>query len=131
MQTTRAFVVAAALAAAASSAPAQPRTPPAVPVYVATFIDLMPPNTASGTQAIRRYVADAGKEPGVLRVEAVAQDGRENHLVIYEVWRSQAAFDAHEALPRTKTFKATIYPLMGAPFDQRVHHLIANSGTSR
>jgi quinol monooxygenase YgiN len=94
------------------------------PVYVATFIDLMPPNTASGTKAIRQYVADTKKDTGLVRIEAIAQDGRENHLVIYEVWQSQRAFDAHEALAHTRSFKTTLYPLMGAPFDQRTHHLV-------
>lgn len=94
------------------------------PVYVATFIDLTPPNVPAGTKAIQQYIADTKKDAGIVRIEAMAQVGRENHLVIYEVWQSHEAFDAHEALAHTKAFKTTLYPLMGAPFDQREHHLI-------
>ena len=131
MQTTRALVVAAALAVATGSASAQQPKGAAQggPVYVATFIDLMPPNTPAGTKAIQQYVTETKKDAGNVRAEAIAQEGRENHLVIYEVWQSKKAFDAHEALPHTKTFKTTLYPLMGAPFDQREHHLIAGGNT--
>ena len=94
------------------------------PVYVATFIDLTPPNVPAGTKAIQQYLADTKKDAGIIRIEAMAQVGRENHLVIYEVWQSHEAFDAHEALAHTKAFKTTLYPLMGAPFDQREHHLL-------
>jgi quinol monooxygenase YgiN len=132
MQTTRVLFVAAALALAASGASAQQPKPavPGGPVYVATFIDLMPPNTPAGTKAIQQYVAETKRDTGNVRTEAIAQEGRENHLVIYEVWQSKKAFDAHEALPHTKAFKTTLYPLMGAPFDQREHHLVAG-GTTR
>jgi quinol monooxygenase YgiN len=102
----------------------QPATPANGAVYIATFIDLTPPNVPAGVTAIHQYVTDTKKDEGIVRVEAIAQDGRENHLVIYEVWRSRKAFDAHEGLAHTKAFKTTMYPLMGAPFDQRVHHLI-------
>lgn len=129
MQTTRALVVAAALVVGAGAVSAQQPKAAQGPVYVATFIDLMPPNTASGTRAIQQYVADTKKDAGIVRAEAIAQEGRENHLVIYEVWQSKKAFDAHEAQPHTKTFKTTLYPLMGAPFDQREHHLVAGGAT--
>jgi quinol monooxygenase YgiN len=131
MQITRALIVAAALTVSAGPAAAQQPTTTQAAVYVATFIDLMPPNTPAGTKAIQQYVADTRKDSGNIRAEAIAQEGRENHLVIYEVWQSKKAFDAHEALPHTKSFKTTLYPLMGAPFDQREHHLIAGGSTSR
>jgi quinol monooxygenase YgiN len=94
------------------------------PLYVATFIDLMPQNAAAGTAAITKYVADSRKDAGAVRVEAIAQNGRENHLVIFEVWQDQSRFDAHESAAHTRSFRATLLPLIGAPFDQRLHHLV-------
>jgi len=93
-------------------------------VYVATFIDLTPQNTAAGTVAIQQYVANTRKAPGIVRTEAVAQTGRENHLVIFEVWQNQQRVDAHEAAAPTKDFRTKLLPLIGAPFDQRLHHLV-------
>lgn len=93
-------------------------------LYVATFIDLMPQNTAAGTAAIAQYVSDSRKEQGVVRVEAIAQEARENHLVIFEVWQNQQRFNAHESTAHTRDFRAKLLPLIGAPFDQRLHHLV-------
>jgi quinol monooxygenase YgiN len=93
-------------------------------LYVAVFVDVTPPNTAAGTKALQQYVADSRKDPGLVRMEAVAQNGRENHFVIFAVWRDQQAFDAHEAAAHTKAFRTTMGPLLGAPFDQRLHRLL-------
>lgn len=130
MQTTRIFTAAAAIAASLclSSASvhvhAQQAAKTGGPIHVATFVDLMPPSVPAGTKAVQQYVADTKNDAGIVRIDAMAQVGRENHLVIYEVWQSQEAFDAHEALAHTRAFKTTLYPLMGAPFDQREHHPI-------
>jgi len=95
------------------------------PLYVATFVDLMPSNKEAGTKAIRDYVVATKQEPGVIRIEAIAQvGGRDNHLVIFEVWKDQAAFDQHEASAATRDFRAKLTPLIGAPFDQRLHFLV-------
>jgi quinol monooxygenase YgiN len=93
-------------------------------LYVATFVDVTPPNTAAGGKALQKYVADSRKDPGFVRMEAVVQSGRENHFVIFAVWRDQQAFDAHESAAHTKEFRTTMSPLMGAPFDQRLHRLL-------
>ena len=39
-----------------------------------------------------------------------------------EVWQNQKAFDVHEATAHTKQFRTTMAPLIGSPFDQRLHH---------
>lgn len=95
------------------------------PLYVVTFVDVTPPNTQAGTKAIRDYVVVTRKEPGIARIEAIAQvGGRENHLVIFEVWKDQKAFDQHEAAADTKDFRTKLLPLLGSPFDQRLHFLV-------
>lgn len=94
-------------------------------VYVVTFVDIIPTNREAGTKAVRQYVADTRKDPGIVRVEAVAQSNRENHLVVFEVWQDQKAFEAHEAAPHTKQFRATMVPLLGSPFDQRLHRILS------
>jgi quinol monooxygenase YgiN len=95
------------------------------PLYVATFVDLMPQNTKPGTEAIKDYVTGTRKEPGIVRIEAIAQvGGRENHLVIFEVWKDQEAFDQHEASQNTRDYRTKLVRLMGAPFDQRLHFLV-------
>jgi quinol monooxygenase YgiN len=95
------------------------------PLYVGTFIDLMPTNIEAGTAAIKQYVLDTRKEPGIRRCEAIAQiAGRANHLIIMEVWQDEAAFQKHEEAAHTRAFRTKMAPLIGAPFDQREHFLI-------
>jgi quinol monooxygenase YgiN len=95
------------------------------PLYVATFIDLMPPSTEAGTAAVKQYVLDTRKESGIVSCEAIAQiAGRANHLVVIEVWKNTAAFENHESAAHTRDYRAKMVPLIGAPFDQRVHFLV-------
>jgi quinol monooxygenase YgiN len=95
------------------------------PLYVATFIDLIPTNLGAGTAAIKQYVQGTRKDPGIRRCEAIAQiAGRANHLIIIEVWQDEATFHKHEAARHTRDFRTTMQPLIGAPFDQREHFLL-------
>ena len=95
------------------------------PLYVITFIDLMPPGREAGTAAIKQYVLDTRNDPGIVRCEAIAQTGgRANHLVVMEVWKDEAAFEKHETAAHTLDYRAKIAPLLGAPFDQREHFLV-------
>jgi quinol monooxygenase YgiN len=95
------------------------------PLYVATFIDLMPPGVVAGTALIKQYVLDTRKETGIRRCEAIAQiAGRANHLIIMEVWQDEAAFEKHESAAHTRDFRTKMQPLIGAPFDQREHFLV-------
>jgi len=107
-------------APAAAPAPVQPPGP----VHVVTFVDITPPNRDSGTVLCKQYAADTRKDPGVVSVELIAQTNRPNHLVIYEVWQNQAAFERHEALQHTKDFRAKMLPIIGSPFDQRPHYVV-------
>ena len=93
-------------------------------LYVVTFVDFIPTNAEQGRKLVQQFVADTRKDPGNVRIEAVTQDGRENHLVIMEVWQDQKAFDAHTSAAHTKEFRSTAGPWMGAWFDQRIHHLL-------
>lgn len=93
-------------------------------LYVVTFVDFIPTNADPGRKLVQQYVADTRKDPGSVRIEAVTQDSRENHLVIFEVWQDQKAFDAHASADHTKDFRNKATPWMGAWFDQRIHHLL-------
>ena len=95
------------------------------PLYVATFIDLMPTNLAAGTAAIKQYVLDTRKDAGNKSCQAIAQiAGRANHLVIMEVWQNEAAYQKHTEMAHTKDYRTKMQPLIGAPFDEREHFLV-------
>ena len=64
--------------------------------------------------AIRICVEAARREPGAMRLEAM-QETRPNHFDIIEVWRDDAAYQAHEASPATISFHDAIAPWREVP----------------
>ena len=104
--------------------PAAPPVQPPGPVHVVTFVDITPNNRVAGTDLSKQYVADARRAAGMVRVDVLAQTNRPNHLVVYEVWQNLAAFEAHEAAQSTKDFRAKLLPMLGSPFDQRLHYVV-------
>ena len=104
--------------------PAAPPVQPAGPVHVVTFVDITPLNRDPGTAFCKQYAADSRRDPGAVSVELLAQTNRPNHLVVYEVWQNLAAFEAHEAAQSTKDFRAKLLPMLGSPFDQRLHYVV-------
>ena len=100
---------------------AQQPGPSPTPYYVITFVDLMPANTDAGVSLLKQHVDTTRKAHGIQRVEALSQMGRPNHVVLYEVWQNEDAFNKHEDDAATRDFRAKMQPLLGAPFDQRPH----------
>lgn len=90
-------------------------------IYVVTHVDIVPPDTAAGTKLVQQYVADSRKDKGFVRIEAGAQISRVNHISIVEVWQNQKAFDEHIAAAHTRQFRQQIDPMLGSPYDERLH----------
>jgi quinol monooxygenase YgiN len=109
------------LAAFAQTAVAQAQDP----VYVVTHIDLMPNGVPAGIPAMKQFVAESLKmEKECVRFEILQQDGRPNHLTLVGIWKDRKAFDAHDSAPYTKEFREKMQPLIGSPWDERLHQLI-------
>ena len=93
-------------------------------IYVVTHVDIVPPSADAGTKLVKQYVADSKKDKGIVQIEAGAQISRVNHISIYEVWQSQKAFDEHVASAHTRQFRQQIDPMLGSPYDERLHLLL-------
>ena len=59
-----------------------------------------------------------------MRFELLREPNRINHFTIVEVWQSRQDFETHLTLPHTKSFREKIQPLLGSPFDERLHILL-------
>ena len=101
---------------AAQDAPARDR------IFVVTHVDIIPPQAAAGTKLVQQYIVDTRKDPGVVRVEASSEISRGNHISIVEVWQNQKAFDDHIAAAHTRQFRGQLDPMLGSPYDERLHH---------
>jgi quinol monooxygenase YgiN len=94
------------------------------PVYVVTHIDLMPAGTATGVTLLKEFAAETRKEKSCIRFEVLQQDGRPNHLTLVGVWKDRKAFDEHDSMAYTKKLREGMQPLIGSPWDERLHQLI-------
>ena len=90
-------------------------------IYVVTHVDVVPTEAAAGTKLLKQYIEESRKDKGAVRVEAYIQISRVNHFSVVEVWENRQALDAHEAAPHTKKFREQIDPLLGSPYDERLH----------
>jgi quinol monooxygenase YgiN len=93
-------------------------------VYVVTHVDVTPNFTAEATKALREFAAESKKDPGVVRFEVLQQDSRANHYTVVEVWQSRQAFEAHSASEHSKRFREKLQPMLGSPFDERLHEIL-------
>jgi len=97
-------------------------------VYVVTHVDTIPNSAPAGSptaaQVLKQFEEATVKEPGCIRFEVLQQSDRANHFALVGVWRNQKAFDDHEGAAHTKAFREKIQPMMGSPFDERLHHLL-------
>jgi len=114
-----AFVLLAALGLAAVARAQESGTRDRI--YVVAHVDVLPMEAAAGTKLLQQYAADSRKDKGAVRVEVYIQVSRINHFSVVEVWQNKGALEAHEAAAHTKKFREQIDPLLGSPYDERLH----------
>jgi quinol monooxygenase YgiN len=93
-------------------------------IYVVAHVDIIPPQKDAGTKLVQQYVTDTRKDQGLVRVEAGAEISRGNHISIVEVWQNKKAFDEHVAAAHTRQFRQQIDPMLGSPYDERLHQSV-------
>jgi quinol monooxygenase YgiN len=91
-------------------------------IYVVTHVDIIPPQAAAGTKLVQQYIVDTRKDPGLVRIEAVSEISRGNHISVVEVWQDKKAFDEHVAAAHTRQYRQQLDPMLGSPYDERLHH---------
>jgi quinol monooxygenase YgiN len=89
-------------------------------VYVLTHVDIAGTNNRdAGTATLKKYAEDGRKEPNALRVEVWQQANRLNHYTVNEVWKDQAAYEAHVAAAPNRAYREKLDPMLGALYDAR------------
>jgi quinol monooxygenase YgiN len=93
-------------------------------IYVVTHVDVTPNYAADAANLLRHYAADSHKDSGSVRFELLGDLSRKNHFTFVSVWENQAAFNAHLEAAHTKEFREKLQPMLGSPFDERLHALM-------
>jgi len=83
-------------------------------MYVATYVDVQPAQTANAVKLLTEY-AKAGS------VEVFQEVFRRNRFVMIEAWQDDAAFQAHEGAGDSVQFRSNLKAIHNSPYDQRVH----------
>ena len=91
------------------------------PVYLATYVEVVPNAVAAATTLLKQYRDATLKEDGNLRAIALAEVERPNRFVIVEAWRDKAARDAHAQSTGTVKFHDKLNPIADAPLDERTN----------
>jgi quinol monooxygenase YgiN len=94
-------------------------------VVVIVHVDVMPPFTTQAADLLAQLQRDSRHEAGEKDFEVLQEIGRPNHFTLVEAWVDQAAFDAHNAAAHTRHFRDQLQPMLGSPFDERLHHPLA------
>jgi quinol monooxygenase YgiN len=117
------LVACASAGIAAAQQPGGAQAPPTGPVYVITHVDIAagPQGVPNAIKLMHDFASDSLKDRGAMRFEILQQDARLNHFVMSEVWESREAYDAHNALEHARRFREKIGPMLGSPFDVRLH----------
>jgi len=99
------------------------------PIHVATYIEIVAASVKDGAALLTQYRDASRKENGNMRAEVAREIGRPNRFVVLEVWKDQAAFEAHGKSASTTAFRDKLKTIHGAPYDERVHNTL-NVGPS-
>ena len=115
----RLLVFLAALVALPSSA----QTPLKIdgPVYVATYVEVLPGAVRDAAAVLRQYRDAVRNHAGNLRAEVVQETGRPTRFVLLSAWSDPGAFDAHVKNANAPQVREKFKALLAAPFDERVH----------
>ena len=91
------------------------------PIHVATYVEVGTGAVKDGIALLKQYRDATAKEAGNTRIGVGQERGRANRFVVLEIWKDQAAFDAHGKSPSTAAFRDKLKSIQNAPYDERVH----------
>jgi quinol monooxygenase YgiN len=82
------------------------------------------PKRDDGVAAVRTLAERSAGTAGNHRFDALVQASRLNHLTLVEGWTDAAAQETHSAGDAARSFRATLGPMSGALYDERLYTLL-------
>lgn len=90
-------------------------------ILAVTHVDVVPTGREAGANALAALVPAGRAAPGNQGFDALVQASRANHFTLVEAWRDEAALLAHAASPAMRACRATLGPLNGSLYDERLY----------
>lgn len=91
------------------------------PVYVITYVDVMPNVINSGAALLQQYRDGSRKEEGNIRTILLQELARPNRFAIVEIWKDEASSEAHAKASTNAELIDELKSIGNAPFDRRVN----------
>jgi autoinducer 2-degrading protein len=77
-------------------------------------IRIKPENVAAFMQKLALNATAARKEPGCRQFDVLVDPNDATHVMLYEIYADQAAFEAHQQQPHFKKYIAEAVPLLAS-----------------
>jgi len=90
-------------------------------IYALTHVDFAPRGLEQGLDAVEALITASRQEKGAKEVGLIVQDGRQNHMTLFEVWSSVAAHEAHISSAHAMHARNQMQALIGALYDERLY----------
>jgi quinol monooxygenase YgiN len=93
-------------------------------ICAVTHVDVIPPFTVEGRKLLQQFATESRKDAGAVRIEVFEDLSRPNHSTVVEVWKSKKAYEDHLAADHVKAYRTKLQPMLGSPFDERLHRQV-------
>jgi quinol monooxygenase YgiN len=102
----------------------EPSSPEDRGLFVVTHVDIIPTQREVGVGLVTELVARSRSDEGNLRIDALTQNSRTNHMTVVETWENELAQQRHAATAHVKAFREALLPLSGSLYDERLYRSI-------
>lgn len=91
------------------------------PIYITTYIEVVPSADDRAIAMMKTYRDAARKESGATHVDIYREMGQLHRFVVGEIWSNRAAVAAHEKAPAFAALADALKPIELGPLDSRIH----------
>jgi len=89
---------------------------------VVTHVDVPPPRKDETEVLLNRLAEQSRNDEGNIRYDVFQQiPPRTNHFTMFAVWKDADAFESHESKAHRQEVREALWPLLGAPYDERLY----------
>jgi len=88
-------------------------------IYVVTHVDVTGQFKDDAIVMMKKLAAESRREVGAAHFDVWQQANRLNHFTVTELWKDQAALDAHGMAATTRAFREQVGHMIGALYDDR------------
>jgi quinol monooxygenase YgiN len=93
-------------------------------VFAVTHVDVIPPKKEDGIAATKGLFEPGSKGAGNLAFDVIQQNSRQNHMTLFEAWKTAAGMAANADADYMKSYRFALGPMSGALFDHRTYRII-------